>query len=99
MANEAIEVLVGLRVRHREGGPGVARQTDALGRKSARTFDARYHSAVCRRARPTAVEPHGVRAIRGAAVGGIWGFASRDLSEFALIYVLVQGLAVRPRLG
>jgi hypothetical protein len=40
---------------------------------SSRTFDARYHSAVCRRARPTAVEPHGAARDRGAAVGGILG--------------------------
>jgi hypothetical protein len=49
----------------------------------ARTFDALCHSAVCRRARPTAVEPHGVSAI----VERLWAeygrFASRDLSEFA----------------
>ena len=32
-------------------------------------------------------------------MGGIWGVASRDLSEFALIYVLVEGLADRLPLG
>jgi hypothetical protein len=38
-----------------------------------------------------------------AIVERLWahygGFASRDLSEFALIYVFVEGLAERPRLG
>src|SRR5262249_18895516 len=55
----------------------------------ARTFDSLYHSAVCRPARPTAVEPHGV----SATVERLWAeygrFASRDLSEFALIDVFV----------
>ena len=32
-------------------------------------------------------------------MGGIWGVASRDLSEVALIYVLVEGPRRRPRLG
>ena len=46
-----------------------ARQTDALGRESARTFDARYHQ----RGLPTRVEAARGARDRGAAVGGIWG--------------------------
>src|SRR5262249_51838673 len=39
----------------------------------ARTVHARYRSAVCRRARPIAVEPHGDERDHAATVGGIRG--------------------------
>ena len=63
MANEAIEVLIGLRVRHREGG----REGEANGRAGAgeradfrRTISpARFADA---RGQPR-LKPHGVRAI------------------------------------
>ena len=42
----------------------------------ARTVYARYRSAVCRRARPIAVERHGGERDHAATVGGIRGFAS-----------------------
>ena len=42
----------------------------------ARTVHARYRSAVWRRARPIAVEPHGGERDHAATVGGIRGFAS-----------------------
>jgi len=65
----------------------------------ARTFDARYRSAVCRRAWPIDVEPHGGERNHAAAVGRNEAFASRDLSEFEVIYLFVDGLAERLHLG
>ena len=75
MANEAIEVLIGLRVRHREGGPrGRGKRTRWGGR--ARGLSTRdITSAVCRRA----LKPHGVRAIVERLWAGYGGCQPRSV--------------------
>ena len=62
-------------------------------------FRRTYHSAVCRRARPTAVESHWSAARLWSGCGRNMGVCQPRSVRVALIYVLVQGLTVRPRLG
>jgi hypothetical protein len=71
--------------------------TDA-GAEEARTFDARI-TAPCRRARPTAVESHWGARDSWSGCGRNMGVCQPRSFRVALIYVLVQGLTVRPRLG